>query len=163
MHINEYSALDVTIHDLLNNRKSLPSTILPRSVVTKLLSFPTRLSVLLELFSSAEADLTLDVLFPEIEEAVPFPFLTSPLLDLLVLEASSPFALVLDPSPLTTVTSVCPSESATEMLSGVGATVDPLEACSSDCVCAFMRILSACSKISSVMIPSVRTSVPVCQ
>lgn len=124
-------------------------------MVTRLFSFPTRLSVLLEdplLSESLRAPVNLLA-----TDAASF-FFVFPCVDSLAARSvSSPLTL------LAAETSVAIGDSDIEAVSGVVAAVVEEDAVGvlPPCVWAFIRMRNACSKTSSVSIPSHLTNVPV--
>lgn len=158
------SRLDWVDVDLRSKGKSRPSTMLLRSVVTRLFSFPVRLSVLLRDFGSLL--LLPSNSFPpapEVDGLLDFPLLAELfMLELPLTRVSEAASFVLAPASLVDAVLGWSSPDMMEAVSGVvapdvGVEVDELWG-----TCAFMRIRNACSNTNSVIIPSALTRVPVC-
>jgi hypothetical protein len=132
--------------DLPAIRKSRPSVILLKSVVTRLLIFPTKLSALECFFLEEVSESSLASC------AFCLPFFTEDvdIVSALVCSVSS-----LLPSVLSSRATVL--DPATDAVSGVDVPVESPDFLASSGSSAFIRIRSACSKTSCVRIPSVRT------
>jgi hypothetical protein len=134
-------------YDLPTRRKCRPSLMLFKSVVTRLLIFPTKFSAfecfLDELPESSLASCAFCLpFFAEDVDMISEPVGSS--VSSLFPSVFSSKATVLDP--------------ATDVVSGVDVPVESPDFLESSGSSAFIRILSACSKTSCVRIPSVRTT-----